>query len=144
MMQGSRNHDSLTRGLCTQSLDVLLRLGDVLRTTSDLHTSLATSLAWHIESDAKPFFKFLANTSVWPNQLTVLTDRYIDRLSELVVSLVDETLNRSEDFLDNIGGTFDGEVVGFFTLTREANVFSAGTGAACFGNNALDVGTWKS
>ena len=140
-MQCSRDHDSLACGLCAQSLNVLLRFGDVLRTTSNLHTGLPTSLSRHIEVDAKALLELLASASVWPNQLTVLTDRNIDRFSKLVISLIHESLNGSEDFLDNISSTSDGEVVGFFALAGEANVFRAGAGATCLRNNTLNIGT---
>jgi hypothetical protein len=142
----ARNLDGLTLLLLDQRQNVLLGLGNVLGSASNLDSSLSVSLAGDIDGDGELGLELTLSITTSADQGAVVLDRNIHHLGNLALTLANNLLDALNDLLHNISAALNLDSVTISLLLGELD----GTGklpsvirATRLDDNIAEVGTWE-
>jgi hypothetical protein len=119
MVKAAGNLHGLALLLLDQALDMLLSLGNVLRSTSNLDASLAIALARDIDGNGELGLQLTLRLTATANERSVLVDGDIHNLGDLALALGNDFLDALDDLLDDISAAFHLDAVAIGILLGE-------------------------
>lgn len=141
MVESAGDLKSLTGLILRQGLDVSLGLLDIGRLADNLNAGLAAALARDVNGNLELRLEITLDIATTADERSVLLDRDLNNLGNLVLALSNNSLDLLNDVVDDRGATLnlDG-VIGVVLLGELDSTSNLATivGAAGLNNNVTD------
>jgi hypothetical protein len=143
VVEVARNLDGLSLLLLNKPLDVLLGLGHMLGSTSQLDAGLAITLSGNINGDGELGLKLALGVTTTTNEGAVVLNGNVYNLSDLVLTLANNLLDALDNLVHNVSAALNLDCVTISLLLGEldgAGELSSVVRATSLDNNIPEVG----